>query len=183
MNEVNYIFKVAVVGDGRVGKTSLIKKFTQGSFEKEYIETIGAQLSSYIEEIDGYRIKLLFWDIAGEDSFHFLRPAFFNNSSAAIIVYSLEENKLGEESFSNLPDWYAEVLRYCGKIPTIVFANKVDLINEDDLDNSVIEEHVNNGKFLGYYITSAKTGQGVTEAFSTIIKKLYSIHKAIPAES
>jgi small GTP-binding protein len=182
MNEVNYIFKVAVVGDGRVGKTSLIKKFTQGSFEKDYIETIGAQLSAYIKEIDGELIKLLFWDIAGEDSFHFLRPAFFNNSSAAIIVYSLEENKLGEESFSNLPDWCNEVNRYCGKIPTIVFANKVDLVDEDEIDKSDIRDLVNDNKFLGYSITSAKTGQGVVHAFNEIIEILHAQSKPLSAK-
>lgn len=181
MNEVNYIFKVAVVGDGRVGKTTLIKRFTQGSFEKEYIKSIGAQLSAYVEEIDGERIKLLFWDIAGQDSFHFLRPAFFNNSKAAIIVYSLEENRLGKKSFDHIQEWHEEITKYCGNVPTVVFGNKVDLLDEDKLDKSKIQDIVDENNFLGNYITSAKTGYGLIKAFNSIIEELYFKYKsAIP---
>ena len=182
MNEINYIFKVSVVGDGRVGKTSLIKKFTQSSFEKEYIKTIGAQLSVYLEEIDGEKIKLLFWDIAGQNSFNFLRPSFFNNSKAAIIVYSLEENKLGKESFNNISTWYEEIIKYCGNIPIILFANKVDLVEESNLNFSNIQTLTNKNDFLEYYITSAKTGKGVIKAFSAIIENLYYKFRSLPAE-
>jgi len=182
MNDINYIFKVAVVGDGRVGKTSLIKMFTQSSFKKEYIKTIGAQLSAYIKEIDENKIKLLFWDIAGQDSFHFLRPSFFNNSKAAIIVFSLEENKLGKESFNHISIWHEEIMKYCGNIPIVVFANKVDLVDESNLNYSDIQAIINKNDFLGYYITSAKTGKGVNEAFSAITENLFYKFRSLPAE-
>ena len=174
MNDINYIFKISVVGDGRVGKTSLIKKFTQSSFEKEYIKTIGAQLSAYVEEIDGERIKLLFWDIAGQDTFHFLRPNFSKNSRAAIIVYSLEENNFGKESFEHILPWYDDIMKYCGDIPIIIIANKADLVDETKLDNSKIQEFVNENKVYDFYLTSAKTGQGINEAFDTVIDILYN---------
>ena len=95
-------FKITVIGDGRVGKTSLIEKFTHGSFKKDYVKTIGAQFSVYDKDIGDDKVRLIFWDIAGQDQFHFLRPSFFNNSKAAIIVYSLEDNKLGLESFKHI---------------------------------------------------------------------------------
>ena len=68
MNEkqLKFVFKITVVGDSAVGKTSLIKQYTQGSFEDDYISTIGAQFSAYNEEIDGDKCKLFLWDIAGE---------------------------------------------------------------------------------------------------------------------
>ncbi|MFW9894475.1 MAG: Rab family GTPase [Candidatus Thorarchaeota archaeon] len=182
MNDINYIFKIAVVGDGRVGKTSLIKRFTKSSFEKEYIKTIGAQLSAYIKEIEGERIKLLFWDIAGQDSFHFMRPAFFKNSKAAIIVSSLEENRLGRKSFDHIPDWHEEIKKYCGNIPIIFFANKVDLVDENSLNHSDFETLIKENNYLGYYITSALTGNRVIEAFSAIIEDLYHRYKSLPAE-
>ncbi|MHA2339880.1 MAG: Rab family GTPase [Candidatus Hodarchaeales archaeon] len=165
-------YKVAVIGDGRVGKTTLIKKYTKGSFTKEYIKTLGAQFYTYDKEINNDKIRLMFWDIAGQDKFHFLRPNFFKNSKAAIIVYSLEENKSGRESFNHITDWYKVLTKYCGEIPIVVFANKMDLVDETKLDNSSIQNMINENSFLGYYLTSAKTGKGVAEAFNAIIETL-----------
>ena len=164
--------KVTVIGDGGVGKTSLIQKFTQGKFQTDYIKTIGAQLTHYETEIDGYRIELMFWDIAGQDDFHFLRPSFYKSSKAVIIVYSLEENSLGERSFDHITSWYEDVKQFCGEIPVVVFANKVDLVNENSLDTSGIQNLVKERNFLGYYITSAKTGQGLDEAFNVLSKEI-----------
>ncbi len=182
MTDINYLFKIAVVGDGRVGKTSLIKIFTQSSFEKEYIKTIGAQLSVYIGEIDGEKIKLLFWDIAGQDTFHFLRPNFFKNSKAAIIVYSLEGNKHGKQSFKHIQNWQNDVKKYCGNIPVILFANKADLLDESKVNYNEIQSVINENDFLGYYITSAKTGEGVIKAFSAIIENLFYKFRSLSAE-
>ena len=164
--------KVTVIGDGSVGKTSLIQKFTQGTFKTDYIKTIGAQLSNYETEIDGYRIELIFWDIAGQDNFHFLRPSFYRYSKAAIIVYSLEENDLGKRSFDHISTWYKDIKQFCGEIPVVLFANKVDLINEQNLDKTKIQNLVKELNFLGYYITSAKTGQGLDDAFNALSKKI-----------
>lgn len=175
-------FKVIVIGDGSVGKTSLIEKFTQGTFQKEYIKTIGAQFSEFNAEISGDKIRLLFWDIAGQDDFLFLRPSFYRESEAAIIVYSLEKNDLGKRSFEHITDWHDDIKQYCGEIPIVVFANKVDLIKEDNLDKSLIQDVIRERNFLGYYITSAKTGQGVHEAFNAIIENLYDKYKALSSK-
>jgi len=164
--------KVTVIGDGSVGKTSLIQKFTQGTFKTDYSKTIGAQLTKYKTEIDGYRIELIFWDIAGQDNFHFLRPSFYRASKAAIIVYSLEENDLGKRSFEHITKWYEDVKQFCGEIPVVLFANKVDLINEQSLDKTKIQNLVKELNFLGYYITSAKTGQGLDDAFNALSKEI-----------
>ena len=164
--------KVTVIGDGGVGKTSLIQKFTQGKFQTDYIKTIGAQLTHYETEIDGYKIELLFWDIAGQSNFHFLRPSFYRSSKAAIIVYSLEENNLGERSFEHITSWYEDVKEFCGEIPAVIFANKVDLVDEQSIDKEKIQNLVKEQNFLGYYITSAKTGQGLDDAFNALSKEI-----------
>ncbi|MFX0038329.1 MAG: Rab family GTPase [Promethearchaeota archaeon] len=169
--------KITVIGDGFVGKTSLITKFTQGGFQEEYIKTIGAQFSEYIEERDGDRWELFFWDIAGQDEFHFLRPAFYRSSVASIIVFSLEENDLGRNSFKHVTDWCKEIKKFCGEIPIILFGNKVDLVDESKLDDQKILKLVNKNNFIDYYHTSAKTGQNVEEAFKTIIEELQNKYK------
>jgi len=174
-----FTFKITVIGDGAVGKTSLIRKFTEGGFEDDYIQTIGAQFSKYTEEIDGDSCKLFFWDIAGQDTFHFLRPAFYKSSLAAIIVFSLEENDFGRESFKHVLNWQNEIKKFCGEIPILLFGNKVDLIDEENFDEEKILKFVDKKDYFGYYKTSAKTGQGVFEAFQAIIHNLYSKYKEI----
>jgi Ras-related protein Rab-23 len=170
-------FKIAVIGDGGVGKTSLIKKYTKGNFDKEYIKTIGAQFSRFDKKVEGDIINLIFWDIAGQD-FEFLHPLFYKESKACIIVYSLEENELGEDSFIHITDWHNELKKYCGDIPVILFANKVDLVEESELDISKIKNIIKEKNFIDYYLTSAKTGQGVGKAFNAIINELYYKSKA-----
>jgi len=178
-NSQEFSFKISIIGDGGVGKTSLIKKFTKGTFERDYIQTIGAQFSRYDIEIDGDLVNLIFWDISGQDDFNFLQPLFYKESKACIIVYSLEENDLGNESFKHIENWHNELKKYCGNIPVVLFANKVDLVEENELDIDKIQNIVNKHNFLGFYLTSAKTGQGVIDAFNAIINELYYKFKAL----
>ena len=164
--------KVTFIGDGGVGKTTLIQKFTQGTFEKDYIKTIGAHLTNYKTEFNGYKTELIFWDIAGQDDFHFLRPSFYRSSKAAIIVYSLEENNQGDRSFEHITSWCKDIKQFCGEIPVLIFANKVDLIDEQSFDKTKIQNLVKKHNFLDYYITSAKTGQGLDDAFNALIREI-----------
>jgi len=184
-DERGFVFKITVIGDGAVGKTSLIKKFTKGEFNEQYIMTLGAQFTQYSEVIEDTPCQLVFWDIAGQESFSNLRPNFYRGSKAGLVVFSHEENDHGDKSYSNVSKWLADIKKHCGKIPIIVFGNKVDLLeNENSLlnaDHPKSDENINNimkgHHFLGYYKTSALTGQGVTEAFQTLTKKLYHLYK------
>ncbi|MFX1366684.1 MAG: Rab family GTPase [Promethearchaeota archaeon] len=168
-----FVFKITVIGNGAVGKTSLIKKYTQGSFQKDYIKTLGAQFSKYDEEVEGDNCKLFFWDIAGQDEFNFMRPTFYKGSKAAIIVFSHTDKK----SFDSILDWHEDIKKYTGELPIVLFGNKTDLVEEKDLDDKKVKKIVDERNFLGYYKTSAKTGQGVFEAFQAIIKELYNKYK------
>ncbi|MFX1366828.1 MAG: Rab family GTPase [Promethearchaeota archaeon] len=185
MNEEGkgYGFKVVIIGDGAVGKTSLIKKYTQGSFKKEYIATLGTQFSKFEEEIDGEKVELFLWDIAGQEQFQALRQRFYIGSAGAIIVFSLDPEQ--ERSFEHVSRWLDDLKKHCGNIPIVLFGNKVDLVDDGTLasnpslptsDENVIQFAKMN-RFLGYYKTSALTGQGVTDAFKVLVRKLYQIAK------
>ena len=181
-NSEVFRFKIVVIGDGAVGKTSLIKKYTKGTFERDYVKTIGAQLSKYNKEINGDMIRLIFWDLAGQEDFNFLHDLFYKESKAAIIVYSLEKNDLGYDSFTHIENWYKKLMKHCGDIPAILFANKVDLIDNSNIDTIRIQELVHKYNFLRYFITSAKSGEGVIEAFNAIIEKLYFKFKQLSTQ-
>jgi len=181
-NSQEFGFKISIIGDGGVGKTSLIKKYTKGTFEKDYIKTIGAQFSKYDKEINSDVVNLIFWDIAGQIDFKFLHPLFYKESRAGIIVCSLEENDLGADSFAHIKNWHDELKKYCGDIPVVLFANKVDLVKENNINSIKIQELINKYNFLGYYTTSAKTGEGVREAFNVIIEKLYYKYKQLSSQ-
>lgn len=175
-------FRIAVIGDNKVGKTSLMKKFTQSTFDLEYGKTLGLQPSIFNSEIEGNAIRLLFVDIAAGDEFRFLRPSFYKSSTAAIIVFSLEDNTIGRESFDHIPDWHKEVMKYCGVIPVYVFANKGDLLDEDKLDETNIKKMVEENNLQGYYITSAITEHSIIKAFNDIIEELYNKYKIVPSQ-
>ncbi len=183
MADEGYGFKITVIGDGGVGKTSLIKKYTQGSFQKEYIATLGTQFSKYEEEIDGEKIRLFLWDIAGQDSFQALRQRFYTGSSGAIIVFSHATEQT--HSYSHISKWVNDLKTHCGNIPIVLFGNKIDLVDDGELtsnpdlptSDAIVEQFAKENRFVGYYKTSALTGQGVTDAFKALVRKLYMIAK------
>ncbi len=179
IGEKEYKFKITVVGDPAVGKTTLVKKYTTGSFQKDYISTLGAQFSNYEEKIEGKQVKLFIWDIAGQETFEVMRRKFYNGSSGAIIAFSHAPEEL--KSFDHIEKWLKELKKYCGDIPIAIFGNKIDLISENDLSSNKdkINSDRNVGKFIddhnliGYFKTSALTGKGVIEAFQKLVRELY----------
>lgn len=177
MSQDDFIFKISVIGNGEVGKTSLIRQYTQATFQNAYIKTIGAQFSTYNEKIEGLNCKLTLWDIAGQDDHFFLRPAFYKGSSLGIIVFSFENSDHGKESVKNIPAWHTDIKKYCGKIPIVLFGNKIDLVDENKIDVDAIEKIVKKQSFLGFFKTSAKTGNGVVDGFRTILKTLIDQEK------
>lgn len=123
------------------------------------------------------------WDIAGQDSFQALRQRFYTGSSGAIIVFSHSPNQ--PQTYEHVPSWFSDLKTHCGSIPIVLFGNKVDLVDNGELSSnpnlltsdSNVESYAKENKFVGYYKTSALTGQGVTDAFKALVKKLYMIAK------
>ena len=172
----DFIFKITVIGDGAAGKTSLIKRFTQGSFNKDYIKTLGAQFSRYEKVIDGengkIRARLFFWDIAGQAEFSFMRPTFYNGAKATVVVYDLTR----DDTLEHVDEWVDDITKYCGSLPTVCFGNKADLV-EGDIDSTKIDSIAKKHEFIKTYTTSAKTGKHVQDAFNSIINVL--VEKAL----
>lgn len=179
MSEKAFGFKICVIGDAAVGKTSLIKRYTTNTFEKDYISTLGMQFSRYEETVSGEMVELFLWDLAGQESFSTLRDRFYKGSSGAIVVFSLAPEEI--ETYRNINKWLSNIKEACGNIPTILFGNKADLVDQDALASSPNYEtsdvHVNkfvqDHNIIKYFRTSALTGQGVKEAFQTLVFKLY----------
>ena len=173
MEEQEFKFKITVIGDPAVGKTTLIKKYTTGAFQKEYIATLGAQFSKYEEEIDGTRVHLIIWDIAGQETYQTMRRKFYNGTSGAIIVFSHDPEEV--KSFNHVENWLRELKHFSGNIPIALFGNKIDLVDDNllNLKKEEIRKLLAKHGFLGYFKTSALTGGGVIKAFKMLVKELY----------
>ncbi len=162
-----YRFKVIIVGDGNVGKTTLILKYTEKRFRESYIPTIGVQWTIKEMKYEGSIINLTLWDIAGQENFKALRQSFYEGSDAAIIVFDVT-NLI---SFDHVENWYHEI-QSCGNIPIILLGNKIDLVEKRKVPPEMIKSF--NDKFnLPYFETSAKTGENVLDMFSAVIDKIH----------
>ena len=102
----------------------------------------------------------------------------------AIDLYKREmkDNELGEDSFKHILNWAKDIKAFCGDIPVVIFGNKSDLIDKDNIDETAIQELIKKSDFLDYYITSAKTGEGVIPAFDAIIDELYNKFKDLSTD-
>jgi small GTP-binding protein len=180
--EYNFISKVVVIGEAGAGKTSLISKYTLGTFNQDYIKTMGAQFSKY-DKLVGKRqeilFRLLFWDIAGQDQYAFMRPTFYNGAEGAIIVFDLTK----PATLDAVIKWYEDMKKFCGDVPTVLFGNKIDLIKTPEPYNKEkVEEILKKHKIANFYTTSAKTGLHVTDAFNSIIDILLNQKMKIESE-
>ncbi len=171
-------FKIIVVGDAAVGKTSLIKRYMTNTFEKDYKSTLGMQFSRYEEFVEGEKVELLLWDLAGQESFSTLRDRFYGGSSGAIVVFSLSPEEL--ETYDHTTRWLSDVRKACGRIPILLFGNKADTVDQNALatpnyatSDVHVKKFADDQKIIEYYKTSALTGQSVNEAFQVLVYKLY----------
>jgi Ras-related protein Rab-1A len=165
--EPDYRYKAVIVGDGAVGKTTLIIRYTERRFRESYIPTIGVQFTVKEVSYQDCSAEFILWDIAGQEQFRFLRSGFYSGSDVGIIVFDVTD----VVSFGNITNWFEELRRFRGNIPLVLLGNKIDLDTERIVSHRIAQELANN---LGipYYETSAKTGENVSTIFNNLVAKL-----------
>lgn len=157
--------KTVTLGESGVGKTSLVKKYVENSFDDKLPSTVGADISIKNLEFDGLSIQLMIWDTAGQEVFRSLVEQYLRDASLALIVFSLSDRK----SFECARDyWIDYLLEKSPDTIMIIVGNKLDLERE------VTEDEANDlaAKYkTEYFETSALQGIGVDEAFEMLASK------------
>jgi small GTP-binding protein len=163
MSKPQFIFKVPVAGDGAVGKTSLIVRYTQGTFTDTYKMTIGTSFAVKTVDLEQVMVKLQIWDLAGQPHFGGVRPLFYQGSTGVIYVFSV----IDRASFDHLNGWLEEARKNAGNVPGILVGNKTDLPDQRVISREEAEAYAaQNG--LRYIETSAKMDENVGDAFRQV---------------
>ncbi|MHA1799913.1 MAG: GTP-binding protein [Candidatus Helarchaeota archaeon] len=158
MSEEVWVFKLVIIGDPGVGKTSLLLRYIENRFEEEYLSTIGVDFYIQNINIDNKEVKLQIWDTGGQEKFSYMRPGYYIGSVGAILVYDVTNPM----SFQNLKIWMDEVHKYCPGIPIILAENKIDLPRV--ISKNQVTEFITKYKILAFE-TSAKNSTNVEEMF------------------
>ncbi len=166
--ESDYTFKVLMLGDASVGKTSLTLRYISGFFVEDLRLTIGVDFFSKSVLFNGKRIKLQLWDFGGEERFRFLLPQYAKGASGAFILYDITH----PTSLSHLPDWSYIVRENAGDVPLMLVGSKADLTEFRAVKR---EDGINAAKrynMRSFVELSSKTGQNVEKAFEVLAQIL-----------
>ncbi len=164
----DYLFKVVVLGEGAVGKTAIVTRFSHGFFRTDYKTTIGSQFAVKNIEIPSIHgnpltVKLQIWDVAGQSRFQILRPMYYRGSSGGLLVYDVSRRR----TFIVLEEWLDELRTAIGKeIPLVLVANKTDLPDRVVAPSEGREFADAHG--MPYVESSAKTGEGILDVFEQL---------------
>ena len=167
--QTEMIFKIIVIGDPAVGKTSLLTNFCGEKFEYEYVPTVGVNITKEPVTIrddmgKDTTINLMVWDIAGQPQFYMLHRPYFNGADGMMLVYDITRSS----SFSNINNWYSTAVKYgLSGIPRILIGNKIDL-KDDRKIILPMAEHLSEKITAPFFETSALTGENVPGIFQKI---------------
>ena len=158
--------KICMVGAFAVGKTSLVARFVESIFSEKYHTTVGVKISKKALQVGDQEWHLILWDLAGEDEFLQIRTSYLRGSAGYLLVVDGTRRATLDTAMSI----QQRIVDTVGHIPFVVLFNKSDLTNEWEIANDAFEELSHKG--WSWLKASAKTGEGVDEAFLTLITKM-----------
>jgi small GTP-binding protein len=162
-------YKVVLLGEGRVGKTSLISRFVKDKFDSEEASTVQANMYNKKKvSVDGRAIDLSIWDTAGQERFHALGPIYYRNSNGAVLVYDITD----ADTFEKVKMWIKELKAVVGdSISIVICGNKADMERDRDIDEAIAQKYATKESAL-HFNTSARGNMNVTEAFEALAKAM-----------
>jgi hypothetical protein len=158
--------KICLLGAFAVGKTSLVARFVKSIYSDQYITTVGVKVDKKTVKVDDREINLIVWDLAGEDEFQKVQMSYLSGASGYLLIAdgtrlnTLETARMLRE----------RVNENAGQLPFILIINKADLEPEWEIDDQAVAECEAQGWTV--IKASAKTGEGVEEAFTALAKKI-----------
>ena len=169
------LYKICIVGDGEVGKTTILHQYVDGKFMEDTHMTIGTNFfikGILINEFN-VNVKLQIWDLSGQYHFAAIRPVFYQGARG--IIYTFDLTRIS--TLNNLINWKMEIDKVLDKkIPSILIGNKLDLMNMNSKlpDSKEIQSLREKLGFSDYFETSAKDNIGIDEAFRRLTLEIYS---------
>ena len=171
MSDYDYLFKLLLIGDSGVGKTTIMHRFVE---EQHYTSTIGVEFRIKTVEVGGKKIKLQIWDTAGQERFRTITSSYYRGAHGIITVYDVTDRT----SFTNIKHWLSEIDRYaCENVTKLLVGNKTDLITNRvvtfDEGNDFAKELQ-----VSFLETSAKNSDRIEDVFFTMVTDIFTNHYA-----
>ena len=163
-------FKIIIIGDSFVGKSSLANKAIKNQFDKLYNTTLGFDYFSFFVKIEDLVVKLQIWDTCGQEIYQSLITNFYRNSSLAIMVYSINN----KPSFEHIDNWLKAIrINSNPDAKIILIGNKADLEQERQVTQEEAQKYADDLEFSKFYEASAKTGFNAQKIFVEAANLLY----------
>ena len=170
---MNYDHKcqLLIIGDSTVGKTSILSRFANGTFNANYLATVGLDNFTKDETIDDKNVHIKIWDTAGQERFKALTKGFFRNAEGIMIVYDVTN----QETFDSLKNWIQSIKDNMGndfmeRVPIVIIGNKIDS-DEREVKTEDAESFCKQQNYP-YFETSAKTGENIDSTVRFLVKKV-----------
>ncbi|KAK2959361.1 putative GTP-binding nuclear protein GSP2/CNR2 [Blattamonas nauphoetae] len=150
-------FKVILLGDGAVGKTTWIKRHLLGVFESKYISTIGVEVHPLVFQTNRGQVNLNVWDTAGQELYGGFRDGYYANADAALLIFDVTN----KQSYNHVDTWYRALRRICPNIPVVLCGNKADVsAKERQIATKKVTFHLKK-KLAGYVEMSSKANYNI----------------------